>query len=205
MKELSLLDFYEEGILIALWGCMFSGKTGNLVKLVTEAQRKGLSVVTFKHSLDDRYVGLNKISSHDGRYADAIPINDPENMLRHISNAQIVVIDEAQFFSNHLLSVVMTICERGMCVVCGGLDTDFRGEGFGVMPDLIHKARHRFQLFARCNVNGCHEEATQTQRVTNGAPAHYNSPLILVGASDSYEARCKKHHEVPGKPELVRA
>ena len=106
-------------------------------------------------------------------------------------------IDEAQFFSNKIVEVGEDLVERGIRVIFAGLDTDFRGEPFGSMPVLMAKAERVDKLHAICMV--CGGSASKTQRLVDGKPAHYDDPLVIVGTSEMYEARCRKHHEVPGK------
>ena len=87
------------------------------------------------------------------------------------------------------------LAERGIRVIVAGLDTDFRGETFGSMPVLMSKAEHVSKLHAICMV--CGDDASRTQRLVNGKPARYDDPVVIVGASELYEARCRLHHEVP--------
>ncbi len=106
-----------------------------------------------------------------------------------------VAIDEAQFFDDELTSVVQALADRGIRVIVAGLDTDFRGEPFGPMPVLIVQAEQVDKIHAICMV--CGDAAPRTQRLINGQPAHFNDPVVIVGASELYEARCRDHHEVP--------
>jgi thymidine kinase len=106
-----------------------------------------------------------------------------------------VVIDEVQFFDEEIVSLVQQLATRGLRVIMAGLDMDFRGEPFGQMPALMAIAEEVTKLHAICMV--CGEEACRTQRLVNGKPANYHDPVILVGAQEAYEARCREHHEVP--------
>src|SRR5690606_8501261 len=107
----------------------------------------------------------------------------------------VVAIDEVQFFDEGIIDVIQTLAERDIRVIAAGLDLDFRGEPFGTLPQLLSMAEEVTKLRAICVV--CGEPASRTQRRVNGQPAHYNDPVIMVGAEESYEARCRKHHIVP--------
>jgi thymidine kinase len=107
----------------------------------------------------------------------------------------VVAIDEAQFFDQNVIGISQCLADRGLRVIVAGLDTDFRGEPFGPMPTLMAQAEVVDKLHAICMV--CGESATRTQRIVNGKPAHYNDPVVIVGASEMYEARCRQHHQVP--------
>jgi thymidine kinase len=107
----------------------------------------------------------------------------------------VVGIDEAQFFDPEVLQVAEELASRGIRVLVAGLDTDFRGEPFGPMPVLMSMAEHVDKLHAICMV--CGDEASRTQRLVNGKPARFDDPVVIVGASEMYEARCREHHEVP--------
>ena len=107
----------------------------------------------------------------------------------------IIAIDEAQFFDDGIVETVMALADEGFRVIIAGLDQDFRGEPFGPMPLLMAVAEHVTKLQAVCTV--CGSPASRTQRLIDGVPAGYDDPVILVGASEAYEARCRKHHEVP--------
>jgi thymidine kinase len=107
----------------------------------------------------------------------------------------VIGIDEAQFFDDGILEVTRQLADRGIRVLVAGLDQDFRGEPFGPMPALMSKAEQVDKLRAICMV--CGEPASRTQRLVNGRPARYDDPVVIVGASEMYEARCRQHHEVP--------
>jgi thymidine kinase len=109
----------------------------------------------------------------------------------------VVGIDEAQFFDAGIIGTAQELADKGIRVLVAGLDSDFRGEPFGPMPVLMAQAERVDKLWAICMV--CGGAASRTQRLIDGKPARYNEPIIVVGASDLYEARCRQHHEVPGK------
>jgi len=111
------------------------------------------------------------------------------------SDTTVVGIDEAQFFDGEIVNVAEQLASRGVRVIAAGLDTDFRGEPFGPMPLLMSRAEHVDKLHAICMV--CGDEASRTQRLVNGKPAKYDEPVVIVGAAELYEARCRIHHEVP--------
>lgn len=177
---------------------MFSGKTEELIRRVRRAIIAGQQVQVFKPSIDTRY-SIQRVTSHNGIDFEAHAIacaNDILNELR--PETTVVAIDEAQFFDPAIEQVVETLAGRGLRVIVAGLDMDFRGEPFGAMPALMCRAEDVQKLHAICTI--CGEDASRTQRLVNGAPARYDDPIILVGAAESYEARCREHHRVPGRP-----
>ena len=175
---------------------MFCGKTEELIRRVRRAIIAKKSVQVFKHRVDERYRGADYISSHNGSNIEAQPVLDAEEILAHIvPDTSVIAIDEAQFFSENLPQVVIQLAASGHRVIIAGLDTDFRGEPFGSMPNLLSLAEEVTKLRAICVV--CGEPASHTQRLVNGEPAFYEDPLILIGATESYEARCRHHHIVP--------
>ena len=179
-------------------GSMFSGKTEELIRRVRRAQIARQKVQVFKPVIDDRYA-VEHITSHNGMQTDAIPVAEAETILKLVEpDTTVVAIDEVQFFDWHIAHVVNQLASRGVRVVASGLDMDFRGEPFGPMPLLMAEAEQVDKLHAICVV--CGQPASRTQRLIDGAPASYGDPVILVGASEVYEARCRAHHEVPGKP-----
>lgn len=179
-------------------GSMFSGKTEELIRRVRRAQIARQKVQVFKPAIDDRY-GVESITSHNGMHAEAIPVAEAKTILELVDpETTVVAIDEVQFFDWQIAPVVDRLAERGIRVVTSGLDMDFRGEPFGPMPLLMAQAEQVDKLHAICMV--CGQAATRTQRLIDGKPASYSDPVILVGAREVYEARCRMHHEVPGRP-----
>ena len=177
-------------------GVMFSGKSEELMRRVRRALIARKRVQVFKSHLDRRYAGLYKVSSHDGRTIEAVPVDSAEQiMLRLDPMAQVVAIDEAQFLDAGIVPLVTTLAERGRRVLVAGTDTDFRGEPFGYMPQLMAVAEVVSKLHAICVL--CGQPASRNQRLIDGRPAPYDSPTIMVGAADSYEARCRACHQVP--------
>jgi thymidine kinase len=178
-------------------GSMFCGKTEELIRRLRRAIIAREKVVVFKPIIDNRYV-VERVHSHAGIEIDAIPIHDINDVYKHIDEDTAVVgIDEAQFFGEDIVKIVVDLSDHGIRVILAGLDMDFRAEPFGMMPILMAKAEKVDKLTAICMV--CGQPATRTQRIVNGEPANYHEPIVIVGASEMYEARCKLHHIVPGK------
>ena len=175
---------------------MFCGKTEELIRRVRRAIIARQVVKVFKPAIDDRY-GIQRITSHTGQSVEAIPVAAACKILDLANDkATVVAIDEAQFFDDGIVDVANSLAEDyAIRVIIAGLDTDFRGEPFGAMPRLLCIAEEVIKLQAICVV--CGEPASRTQRLVNGRPAAYDDPIILVGAQESYEARCRKHHDVP--------
>lgn len=179
-------------------GSMFSGKSEELIRRVRRARYGKKTVQVFKPAIDVRY-SEESVVSHDGESVTAIPIQHSQEVLEHVlPGTNVVAIDEVQFFSHEILDVIRELASRGIRVIAAGLDTDFRGEPFEPMPELMAEADFVTKLNAICVV--CGETASRTQRLVNGKPASYDDPIILVGASEAYEARCRSCHEVPGRP-----
>lgn len=185
---------HEGGWVEVICGSMFSGKTEELIRRVRRAQIARQKVQVFKPSLDDRYT-LEKVTSHDGMNLDATIINEASEILDLVEpDTAVVAIDEVQFFDSTIAQVCNTLAQNGKRVIITGLDTDFRGEPFGPMPFLMAEAERVDKLSAICVV--CGAPASRTQRLIDGQPASYDDPVIMVGASEVYEARCRHCHQV---------
>jgi thymidine kinase len=183
------------GSVEVICGSMFSGKTDELIRRLRRATIARQHVQVFKPAIDVRYA-VEKVSSHAGTDYAAIPIERAEDIRQRLDKqATVVAIDEAQFFDNGIIQVVEELAAKRIRVIVAGLDTDFRGEPFGPMPVLMARAEHVDKIQAICMV--CGEPASRTQRLVNGNPARYNDPVVIVGAAEMYEARCRTHHEVP--------
>ena len=181
-------------------GVMFSGKSEELIRRVRRAVIAKKKVQVFKSHLDARYGGLYTVSSHDGTIVEAEPVQASiEIMERLRPDTEVVAIDEAQFLDKGIVQVVNALADRGVRVIVAGIDSDFRAEGFGAMPLLMAAAEIVDKLHAICVV--CGGPATRNQRLVNGKPAPYDSPTIMVGGHESYEARCRHCHEVPRNDE----
>jgi len=186
---------HKVGLVEVICGSMFCGKTDELIRRLRRATIARQKVQVFKPSIDDRYEKI-KVTSHAGSVFDAEPIATAAEILeRTDSDTTVVGIDEAQFFDSEIVDVVAELADRGVRVIVAGLDLNFKGEPFGCMPILMAKAEQVDKLQAICMV--CGEPASRTQRLVNGKPAKYDDPVIIVGASEMYEARCRLHHEVP--------
>src|SRR5512132_2635142 len=174
---------------------MFSGKSEELIRRVRRAVIARRAVQVFKPAIDIRY-NSELVSSHDGDSFDARPVLVGEEILQLMSpDTTVVGIDEVQFFDHAIIGVVRKLVASGRRVICAGLDLDFRGEPFGPVPTLLALAERVDKLEAICVV--CGEPATRTQRIVDGIPAFYDEPIIVVGAKEAYEARCRSCHEVP--------
>jgi len=188
---------HPHGSIEVVCGSMFSGKTDELIRRLRRAVIARKSVQVFKPSIDIRYA-VEKVTSHAGTDFDAIPVIRSSEVLGKLGNeVSVVGIDEAQFFDEGIVEITQKLADRNLRVIVAGLDTDFRGEPFGPMPILMAKAERVDKLQAICMV--CGEPACRTQRLVNGNPARFDDPVVIVGASEMYEARCRLHHEVPGR------
>ena len=181
-------------------GVMFSGKSEELIRRVRRAIIAKKKVQVFKSHLDERYAGIYHISSHDGRTVEAVPIDTSEQIGRLVQpDTQVVAIDEAQFLDAAIVALVTSLANRGTRVILAGTDSDFRGEPFGPMPQLLAVAEIVDKLHAICVI--CGNPASRNQRLIAGKPARYDSPTIMVGGDESYEARCRSCHSVPRRDE----
>lgn len=177
-------------------GVMFSGKSEELIRRVRRALIARKRVQVFKSRLDARYAGINAISTHGGRSVEAIPVDTAAQIAMRLDpTAQVIGIDEAQFLDAGIVALVSSMADSGRRVIMAGTDTDFRGEPFGAMPQLMAVAESVDKLHAICVL--CGGPATRNQRLIGGKPAPYESPQIMVGAADRYEARCRMCHVVP--------
>ena len=176
-------------------GSMFSGKTDELIRRLRRARIARQEVQVFKPSIDVRFAA-GKVTSHAGSEFEATPVERAAMIGALVRpTVTVVAVDEAQFFDDELVAVVDQLAQSGRRVLIAGLDTDFRGEPFGPMPRLMAMAELVDKLHAICMV--CGESASRTQRLINGRPARHDDPVVVVGASEMYEARCRRHHEVP--------
>lgn len=190
------MNYYDnkKGWIEVITGPMFAGKTEELIRRVKRMEYAKKNYMIFKPAIDTRY-SKNEVVSHNKKTLNAISISHGSDIKRHLKDdTQAIVIDEVQFFDESLLKYVIDFADNGYRVICAGLDTDFRGEPFGVVGPLMAVSESVTKLTAICCV--CGEEATRTQRIIDGKPAFYDDPIILVGANDSYEARCRCCHQV---------
>jgi len=193
---------HAKGKLEIVCGSMFSGKTEELIRRLRRAEIAKQKVQVFKPKLDDRY-DVERVTSHNGLHVLAQPVARARDILALTEpDTAVVGIDEIQFFDREIADVCQELAETGKRVIAAGLDMDFRGEPFGSMPLLMAQAERVRKLQAICVV--CGDEASRTQRLVNGEPAAYDDPVIVVGASETYEARCRACHQVrpPRRPEM---
>ncbi len=181
-------------------GVMFSGKSEELIRRVRRSIIAKKKVQVFKSHLDDRYQGVLSIASHDGRTVEAAPVDSSLQIAQQINPlADVVAIDEAQFLDAGIVDLATSLANQGIRVIVAGTDTDFRGEPFGAMPQLMAVAEMVDKLHAICVI--CGGPASRNQRLLGGKPARYDSPTIMVGGRESYEARCRHCHQVPLRDE----
>lgn len=185
-----------KGSLEVICGSMFSGKSEELIRRIRRAQLAKLKVIVFKHSLDNNRTSSDHVKSHNGSLVDALPINDFKNIVPFIEDNQIDVIgiDEIQFFSQDIVMVICQLVDMGKRIVVAGLDLDFKGYPFGCVPILMAIADHVTKLKAICI--DCGKEAHFTQRLVNGNPAKHDDALILIGAQEQYQARCRDCYKI---------
>jgi thymidine kinase len=177
-------------------GVMFAGKSEELIRRVRRAAIARKQVQVFKSHLDARYAGLYSVTTHDGITVEAEPVDSSEQIVRSVrSDTEVVAVDEAQFLDEGIVTVAGDLADRGVRVILAGTDVDFRGLPFGPMPRLMCAAELIDKLHAICVV--CGGPATRNQRLVDGQPAPWNSPTIMVGGRESYEARCRHCHKVP--------
>ncbi|MEH7663068.1 thymidine kinase [Bacillus velezensis] len=187
----------QSGWLELICGSMFSGKSEELIRRVKRATYAKQEVKEFKTAIDNRY-SEEAVVSHNGTSMTSHVISSSAEIWDHISEStDVIAVDEVQFFGESIIGDLSSLADKGYRVIAAGLDMDFRGEPFGVVPNLMAVAESVTKLQAVCSV--CGSPASRTQRLIDGKPASYDDPVILVGASESYEARCRHHHEVPKK------
>lgn len=190
--------FFNSGWVHVICGCMFCGKTDEMLRLLRRFAIAGRRVVLIKPRLDTRSDDATVISRSGANHrAVAVDHSSEIEGLEEVQDADIVAIEEGQFFDEGLPDVLERLADAGKQVLVTGLDRDFRGIPFGPMPRLMALADQVTKLTAICMV--CGEQATRTQRLIDGQPARADSPLIVIGGmgDETYEARCRLHHEVP--------
>lgn len=185
---------HSKGRIEVICGSMFSGKTEELIRRLRRAQIARQQIQVFKPVIDNRY-HAEKVMSHNGADFEALPVASSQRILETLDeNTTVVAIDEVQFFDTAVINICEQLVEQGRRVICAGLDMDFRGVPFGPMPDLLARAELVSKLHAICVV--CGDEASRTQRLIDGQPAAFDDPIVLVGAAEVYEARCRECHQV---------
>jgi len=182
-------------------GPMYSGKSEELIRRLRRAQIARQKIQVFKPAIDNRY-SIDEVVSHNGEKIQGQVIRDSEEIYKLLNDeTEVVGIDEVQFMDEGIIDICRTLADKGLRVIVAGLDMDFKGEPFGVAPSIMAIAEFVDKLTAVCMV--CGNPANRTQRLINGKPASYSEPTILVGATESYEARCRKHHSVPKEEKEV--
>jgi thymidine kinase len=185
---------HTDGRIEVICGCMFSGKTEELIRRLRRAEIARQNLQVFKPAIDNRY-HAEKVTSHNGLAYEAVPVESAADILDLLdAETTVVGVDEVQFFDNGIVDICEQLADSGKRVICAGLDMDFRGEPFGPIPLLMARAEEVTKLSAICVISG--EPATRTQRLIDGEPAAYDDPVVLVGANEVYEARSRKHHVV---------
>ena len=189
---------YREGWLEVISGCMFAGKTEELIRRINVLSYANKNIIVFKPRIDDRYSDT-EIVSHSGAKVPCLVVDKAQDILKKVKvDTEVVAIDEVQFFDKDIVAVCEYLADKGIRVMVAGLDKDFRGEAFGVMPELLTRAEFVTKLTAVCAK--CGAPATRTQRLVDGKPASFDDPIVLVGAVEHYEPRCRHCHEVKDKP-----
>lgn len=188
----------NSGWIEVITGPMYSGKSEELIRRIRRVKIAQKKVKVFKPLIDDRYSNDNVVS-HSGDSIEAIPVDHPEELYDRLEDdVEVVAIDEIQFFSEEIVEICETLADKGKRVIVAGLDRDFKNEPFVPMPELLSRAEYIEKLHAICLQ--CGDPATRTQRLIDGEPASYDDPIILVGATENYEARCRSCHQVKDKP-----
>ena len=189
---------YREGWIEVISGCMFAGKTEELIRRINVLSYAKKNIIVFKPKIDNSYSD-SVIVSHSGAKVPCLVVEKAQDILKKIeADTEVVAIDEVQFFDKDIVEVCEYLADKGIRVMVAGLDKDFRGESFGVMPELLTRAEFVTKLTAVCAK--CGAPATRTQRLVNGKPAGFEDPIVMVGADESYEPRCRHCHQVPNKP-----
>ncbi|MFN2341585.1 MAG: thymidine kinase [Halanaerobium sp.] len=184
----------KSGWLEVITGPMYCGKSEELIRRLRRVKIAKQKVKVFKPVLDDRY-SKKDVVSHSGNSIDAVPVDHPEEILKRIdASVDVVGIDEAQFFHEDIVEICEDLADQGVRVIIAGLDRNFRNQPFGPMPELMARAEYVDKLHAICIQ--CGEPASRTQRLIDGEPAAIDDPVILVGASEVYEARCRSCHAI---------
>ncbi len=192
---MDFIEYSKNGSIEIIVGPMYAGKSEELIRRVNRAKIANLRVLSFKPAIDNRYSD-NHITSHNGKKLECISVTNAAEILQYIINEEfdVLSIDEVQFLEEEIIGICQRVADMDKRVICSGLDMDFRGEPFKIVPDLMAIAENVTKLTAICMK--CKMPATRTQRIVNGKPAKYDDPTIMVGANESYEARCRACHEV---------
>ncbi len=187
----------KSGWIEVITGPMYCGKSEELIRRLRRVKIAKQKIKVFKPVIDNRY-NKDDVVSHSGDSIEAVPVDHPEEILEKLDTTiDVVGIDEAQFFHQDIVEICEDLADRGTRVIAAGLDRNFRGEPFGPMPELMARAEYVDKLHAICIQ--CGEPASRTQRLIDGEPAAYDDPVVLIGAQEVYEARCRSCHAVKGE------
>lgn len=183
------------GWIEVICGPMFAGKSEELIRRIRRLEFAKKKVIVFKPKIDNRY-SEDEVVSHNKSKAKCYNLTSSKDVYKYIKDdVDAVCFDEVQFLDEGIIDVVEELASKGIRVICAGLDNDFRGEPFSIMPKLLCLAEDVTKLTAICVV--CGANATRSQRIVNGEPAYYEDPIVIVGASEKYEPRCRHCHKVP--------
>lgn len=185
----------DHGWIEVVVGPMYSGKSEELIRRITRAKIARQKVQVFKPGIDNRYSN-DDVVSHNGDKLCAVAVRSSRELLERVQDdTDVIGVDEVQFFDEGIVDVLKELADNNRRVICAGLDMDFRGEPFGPISHIMACAEFVDKIQAICIV--CGNPATRTQRLINGKPANFSDPIVLIGATESYEARCRKCHIVP--------
>lgn len=188
----------KDGWIEVISGPMFAGKTEELLRRVKRLEYARKNIVVFKPLIDNRF-SEGEVVSHNNNRTKSVNISKAIDIFKYADKTtDVVAIDEVQFLDEEAVSIIEYLANQKKRVIVSGLDRDFRGEPFSFMPKLLSIAEYVTKLTAICVK--CGSPATRTQRMVNGKPAKYNDPIVLIGAEESYEARCRSCHKVYKKP-----
>ncbi len=221
VSEISTSNLYEPG-LYGILGPMFSGKTEDAIRRARRYVLAGVTVQAFKHEKDKRYNQIENMAGYDGGVFPAAPVISVEEMKECLNPAaQVIIVDETQFYDYQIIDFLSSLADEGKLVIYTALNTNFKGEPFKfvVNPSDLELLSHKTiadlmaisdgitLLNAVCRFEEdegiCGRPATRTQRLNpDGTPAHYDEPQFLIGSDRNYQARCRWHHFVPGKPKF---
>lgn len=190
------------GKLEVICGPMFSGKSEELIRRLRRAKIAKQRVAIFKHALDNSRYKPGQLVSHDGNTIEAYATDSPKEIaqLSQVDKIHVVGIDEIQFFGNDIIPVIVHLVDTGKRVIVAGLDLDFRSLPFGPIPTLLAVADTITKLQAICTT--CSKEANLTQRLVNGRPAKFDDPVVMVGAQEAYDARCRSCYTIDKKAQM---
>ncbi len=186
----------KTGWIEVICGPMFAGKSEELIRRIKRLEYAKKDTLVFKPKIDNRY-SEDEIVSHSKRHTKSINIEHSSDVYKHLAKTKhvdAIVIDEVQFLDDGIVDVCDDLANKGIRIIVGGLDTDFKGDPFKNVANLLAKAEYITKLTAICVK--CGAPATKTQRIVNGEPAKKDDPIIIVGASECYEPRCRHCHEL---------